>query len=209
MYFTPIEIKPRNWARHELAEQTSVIAIPEDYSGNTIRLASQRLEDARGLSGVKRLFSVIWQSNELHMLFADTGIGKSILAVGLADALSKGNNFLNQENDHDPLTVLYYDFEMSDRQFRRRYSDENSVDHAFSSRFYIDTIDVPSLIIKHPKKKLDEILFQKIRHDITILNAEVLIIDNLTYLNTFSTQETQVAMETMKRLTELKNEFGI
>lgn len=209
MHFTPVQIKPRNGSHVETAEQQAVSIVPEDYSGNRIRSAGERLDDARNLPEVKRLFSVIWQSNELHLMFADTGIGKSILAVALADALSKGESLLFQDNDHDPLNVLYYDFELSDRQFRNRYSDEQGDDYHFSSRFYIDTIDFAALLLKHPGRSMNDLLFRKIRHDLTAHPFQVLIIDNLTYLSTLNTQDTQVALEVMRKLTELKNEFEL
>ena len=37
-----------------------------------IRTSIQRLEDARIQPEIKRLISVIWQTNEIHILFADT-----------------------------------------------------------------------------------------------------------------------------------------
>lgn len=188
--FSPVQIKPRNGEN----TSTPVSAIPvndkADFSGNTIRSAVQRLEDARNLPDVKRLFSVIWQSNELHLLFADTGIGKSILAVALADALSKGKQMLSMDNDHEPLKVLFYDFELTDRQFRKRYSNDAGDEYPFSERFFIDTIDFSALLLKHPGRSVNDLLFQKIRSDIETTGAQVLIIDNLTYLSFLSTQDT-------------------
>ena len=209
IHFTPVQIKPRNGEQIS----TPVSAVPvndkSDFSGNPIRSAVQRLEDARNLPDVKRLFSVIWQSNELHLLFADTGIGKSILAVALADALSKGKQMLSMDNDHEPLKVLFYDFELTDRQFRKRYSNDAGDEYPFSERFFIDTIDFSALLLKHPGRSVNDLLFQKIRSDIETTGAQVLIIDNLTYLSFLSTQDTQVALDVMRKLTELKIEFGI
>ena len=173
------------------------------------RNATQRLMDARNQPEVKKIFSVIWQSNELHLLFADTGIGKSILAVALADAISKGYCFLNLENQHEPLTVLYYDFELSDRQFRKRYSDDNGNEYTFSSNFFIDTIDFIELDKQYPGISLKSQLLLKLKTDIEEYKANVLVIDNLTYLNGQSTQDTQVALEVMRSLNELKREYDL
>jgi len=208
IYYTPVEIKQRNGKKHVTAEQATSLPC-DDYSANIIRSACQRLDDARNMPEVKRLFSVIWQSNELHLMFADTGIGKSILAVALADALSKGQSLMHLDNDHEPLNVLYYDFELSDRQFRNRYSDEQGNDHPFSPGFFIDTIDFNALLMKHPGNSMNDLLFRKVRHDIETNHAQVLIIDNLTFLSFYSTQDTQVALDVMRKLTELKNEFGL
>ncbi len=196
----------------------SSFSIESDYSTNSgklkivstpIRNAAQRLLDAKNQPDVKQLFSVIWQSNELHLMFADTGIGKSILAVSLADAISKGRGILNQENHHAPQTVLYYDFELSDRQFRKRYSDDEGKEYSFSSYFFIDTIDFVELDKKYPGRTFTSKLFEKLRNDIVEYKTDVIIIDNLTFLNGQSTQDTQVALDVMRNLNEIKKEFNV
>lgn len=174
-----------------------------------IRNSLQRMFDARNLPEIKKLVSVIWQTNELHILFADTGIGKSILAMAISDALSKGENFLFLENENKPATVLYYDFELSDRQFRKRYTDDFGYEHQFNERFYIDTIDFAELLNIDPSVKFSETLFNKICYDIETLNADVLVIDNLTYLNSQSTQDTQIAMDVMRELNILKKKYNL
>jgi hypothetical protein len=205
MNYNPIEIPKKINGTAVQVEEVSSLQI----ENKPVRSAAQRLEDAKNHPDVKRLFSVIWQSNELHLMFADTGVGKSILAVSLADALSKGNSFLQLENDHDPLTVLFYDFELSDRQFRKRYSDEDGNDYQFSSRFFIDSVDFADLITKNPGRPFNSLLFQKLQQDIETYNPQILIIDNLTYLNYQSTQDTQIAMEVMRRLNELKHQYDL
>lgn len=175
----------------------------------SIRTSSQRMQDAKNQPEIKQLCSMIWQTNELHLLFADTGIGKSILAVAMSDAISKGNNTMMLTNENEPFTVLYYDFELSDRQFRKRYSNENGEEHHFSEKFYIDNIDFISLTNVNPKAEFNDLLFQKITYDIQQVSARVLVIDNLTFLNLQSTQDTQIAMEVMRKLNELKKEFDL
>jgi superfamily II DNA or RNA helicase len=49
-----------------------------------VRTAKQRMNDAMSQPAIKRLLSDIWQTNEIHLLFADTGVGKSIFALALA-----------------------------------------------------------------------------------------------------------------------------
>ncbi len=52
-------------------------------------------------------------------------------------------------------------------------------------------------------------MFEKFRYDIEKTGAKILVIDNLTFLSTQSTQDTQVALEVMRRLIELKKEFNL
>lgn len=174
-----------------------------------IRNSRQRMMDAKNQPHIKQLCSMIWQTNELHLLFADTGVGKSILAVALSDAISKGKTILHLENENEPLPVLYYDFELSDRQFKKRYTDEFENEYEFSDNFFIDTIDFAEIVNANPNAKFNDLLYEKIRHDIATTEAKVLVIDNLTFLNSQSTQDTQIALEVMRRLNELKKDFDL
>ena len=174
-----------------------------------IRTARQRMAEAKNQPHIKQLLSMIWQTNELHLLFADTGVGKSILAVAISDAISKGKNLIVLVNENQPLTVLYYDFELSDRQFRKRYTNDSGEEHIFNKNFYIDNVDFGSLINSNPKLNFEDLLFQKIENDIRETEAKVLVIDNLTFLKMQSTQETQPALEVMRRLNNLKKEFDL
>lgn len=174
-----------------------------------IRNSTQRMNDAKNQPHINQLLGYIWQTNELHVLFADTGIGKSIIAVATIDSLTKGKNFLFLENENLPLRALYYDFELSDRQFNKRYTNDDGQEHDFNDTFYIDTIDFAELINMYPKAEFVDLLFERFRYDIETIGANILVIDNLTFLSTQSTQDTQVALEVMRKLNELKKEFNL
>lgn len=172
-----------------------------------VRSSNQRLSDALLAPPIKKMVGNIWLSGELHLLFADTGIGKSIFAIQMADALSKGKKVLGLENECMPLTVLYYDFELSDRQFLTRYSDPTGP-YPFSTHLFVDTIDFAKLL-EVQGMGFDEMLFQKMRFDIEQTKANVIVIDNITYLNTQTTQKTDTALEVMRRLIEIKRELNV
>ena len=53
-----------------------------------IRTAEQCLEEASRQPAPKMLFDELWFENELCIFFADTNVGKSILAVQIADAIA-------------------------------------------------------------------------------------------------------------------------
>lgn len=172
-----------------------------------VRSSNQRIKDALLAPPIKKMMGNIWLSGELHLLFADTGIGKSILAIQIADALSKGRRVLNLENECMPLTVLYYDFELSDRQFLTRYSDAKGA-YPFSNHLFVDTIDFAKLL-EIQGVAFEDLVFQKIRSDIEKTKADVIVIDNITYLNMQTTQKTDTALEVMRRLIEIKRELGV
>ena len=177
---------------------------------NQPRTAKQRLLDAEQQPEIKKLLGNIWMTGELHVLFADTGSGKSVWATQIADSLSKGKNLFNVlPNENEPLRVLYYDFELSDKQFQKRYSEGNGNRYEFSDNLFVDNIDFQKLIKDNPKDKIDELIIRKIKADVTNLKVDVLVIDNLTYLKTESTQETSVALNLVRDLNELKKEHTL
>jgi uncharacterized protein YerC len=174
------------------------------------RTASQRLSDAVNQAEIKPLLGSIWQTGELHILFADTGAGKSVWATQIADSLSKGKSVLPVlPNQNNPLKVLFYDFELSDKQFQKRYTNEQGKTYSFNDNFYIDNINFQHLLDTNPDIHLDDLVINKIEADIQDIKPEVLIIDNLTYLKTESTQETGVALALIRRLNNLKRKYGL
>ena len=76
----------------------------------------------RAANSKHMLFSEFWLEGELCMLFADTNLGKSMLAVQLGDSISRGVAIPGFRLEATPQKVLYIDFELSDKQFEVRYS---------------------------------------------------------------------------------------
>jgi RecA-family ATPase len=174
-----------------------------------VRTASQRMEDARKQADILPLFGFFLQRGELVIMFGDTGKGKSIAAVSLADAITKGYSFLGLENAYGPLTVLYYDFELSDKQFEKRYSNDVGEVYLFSDNFFIDNLDLSEFVPKTKSDHFENLLIDKIRRDVDSTKAEVVIIDNITFLTTHSAEDSQVALTLMRLLKELKTEKNI
>ena len=102
--------------------------------------------------------------NEITILFSDTNTGKSVLAVQIGNDIAKTGK-----------VVLYIDFELSRPQFRGRYTNENGEDFEFSPNFMRCNVGQYS--------SYDE---DTIINDIMMAcadsSAEVIIIDNLTWL---------------------------
>ncbi|UKM65471.1 AAA family ATPase [Flavobacteriaceae bacterium GSB9] len=193
---------------HMVSQMESIKMV--ESIGNTIRTASQRMQDAQKMPEIKPLIGVVWQMGELHILFGDTGSGKSVLAIQIANSLSRGINVLNiLTNGVGPQKVLVYDFELSDRQFLKRYSDDTNNMYDFHEDFILSDIDFKQLMIDYPNESLDKCMFRKIRQDIKETRANVVIIDNITFLTTQAAQETSVALDLMKELDSMKKEFGI
>jgi len=172
------------------------------------RSAGDRLKDAASQPPIVKLFGVFFHSGELAILFADTGVGKSICAVGAGNAIASGSSYMGLPNEAQEQVVLYYDYELSDKQFEKRYSDEDGNLYEFSENFRIADM---SNVSYDPKCKIsfDKILFDNIGRDIEETNAKVLVLDNLTFITSQPMQKQDVAMEIMKQLIQLKDKYGI
>lgn len=199
-------------------KETSTL-IPEIKSNNfdltglaEIRTANARIEYAKNLPKINQLLGEIWQTGELHLLFADTGKGKSILAVQIADKLSKGKSvFPFLINENEPAKVLFYDFELSDKQFQKRYSHEPDLknEYQFSKNLYIDNIDFASLMRKNKDANIDDLIFAKIESDIIKIKPKVLIIDNITYISMQAMDKSNVALDLIRRLDDYKRAYSL
>ncbi len=185
------------------------ILIPDiENNRKVIRTAQQRLNDAKNSPEIKMFFDVFLHSGELAILFGDTGVGKSILAVAIADAISRGVSLMGLQNQHDLCTVIYYDFELSDKQFQKRYSNKTGMPHAFTPTLYTDNIDFSELLVDR-NNKFEQVLMKRIREHIILVGAKFIIIDNITFLSSQTSQDTQTAMVVMKMLKELKHDLDI
>lgn len=175
---------------------------------SSFRTAKERLNDARKLPPTRQYLDVLFHTNELCIFFGDTGIGKSIFAVGLANAISNGISFVGLNNDNPPARVLYIDFELTDRQFRNRYTTKDGDEFPFSDNLYIDNIDLSSYCTDNAKE-FESKLISGIEQLVDEVNAEVLILDNITFLSMGPTEDSKVALSLIKPMLELKKRKGI
>ena len=87
----------------------------------TVKTASSWIEQAKTRPIPKMLFSEFWFEGELCILFADTNLGKSILAVQIGNSISRGEQIRGFKLETPKQPILYFDFELSDKQFENRY----------------------------------------------------------------------------------------
>jgi RecA-family ATPase len=153
-----------------------------------VRSANQCLLDAHYRPVPQMLFGELWHEEEICILFADSNLGKSILAVQIADSISSGNKIPGFAFNAEKQAVLYFDFEMSDKQFEKRYSIDYKLHYIFDENF--------KRILINPNctdfENFEQQLFQSIEEAIVVTEAKILIIDNLTYLKTQSTDTAKV-----------------
>lgn len=160
--------------------------------------ANQWIEEAKSRPIPNMLFGELWYEGEVCILYADTNTGKSILGVQIADSISKGRSIYNFKLEVQPQKVVYLDFELSDKQFEKRYSNHYRDHYIFSENFHRAEINTE---LELPKnfKTVEEYLIYSISPIIEIEKPKVLIIDNITYLGT-DNEKAKDALMLMKEL---------
>jgi len=171
-----------------------------------IQTANDWIEQAKARPIPKMLFSEFWHESEVCILFADTNLGKSILAVQIADSISSGLSVPGFKLEALPQTVLYFDFELTDKQFQNRYSLEYENPYNFKNNLLRVEINPNSDIPEN--LTFEDFLNISIENAIIKTKAKVLIIDNLTYLRS-ETEKAKDALPLMKQLKALKNKYNL
>jgi len=152
------------------------------------------------------LFGNFWLQGELCILFADTNMGKSLLAVQLGDSIARGQAITPFKMDAEPCAVLYIDFELTGKQFEQRYTDGTTT-HSFHENFYRGEFDQMTGL-PQDFKTFDEFITHALSRAIKRTDARVLIIDNITCLRN-GTESAGAALTLMKELKKLKTRHGI
>ncbi|GHV09835.1 hypothetical protein FACS1894162_1400 [Bacteroidia bacterium] len=191
----------------EMARLTEQHADASESKGLfTVKSASRWIEQAKNRPIPKMLFGQLWFENELCILFADTNLGKSILAVQIGNSISRGEAIKGFVLQAEKQPILYFDFELSDKQFEARYSDNFANHYLFDTNFMRVEINSNSEI--PTEIDFETYLNQSLERTVSDTDAKVLIIDNLTYLRN-GTETAKDALPLMKHLKALKSKYNL
>ncbi len=179
----------------------------EDEELFTVNTANGWLREASRHAVPKMLFDKFWFETELCILFADSNLGKSILAVQIANAISNGHSASPFVCEAEPQPVLYCDFELTSKQFEARYSVEYQDHYEFTDNFYRAELN-PGIDLPSGFKDFDDYLNASLEKSIVQTGARVVIIDNLTYLRN-ETERAKDALPLMKHLKALKKTYNL
>ena len=171
-----------------------------------IKSVNEWIAQAKDRPIPKMLFGQLWYEHELCILFADTNLGKSILAVQIGNSISKGEPINDFMLDSGKQTVLYFDFELSDKQFEMRYSDKFTNHYQFDNNFIRVEINPNSEI--PTDTDFETHLNKSLECTVSETGAKVIIIDNLTYLRS-GTETAKDALPLMKHLKALKAKYNL
>lgn len=178
-------------AELQKAEQLAA-SVPEQIGMLTIKTANRTIREAALRPNPDALYLTLWYEGEVCCLFSDSNLGKSILAMQIAAQIAKTRK------------VLYFDFELSDKQFQLRYSDEQGNLNKFPENLYRVEINRESLDVSN----FEEAIIGNIEQAALMTGAKVLIIDNLTYL-CIASEKGDAAGALMFRLMALKKKHGL
>ena len=162
--------------------EENATTIPQSGIGLfTVMPANNWIEQAEARPIPKMLFSEFWYEGEVCILFADTNLGKSILAVQIANSISRGEPIPAFKLEAEAQKVLYFDFELTDKQFQNRYSKDYQNPYQFSDNLFRIEINPDSEV--PDGSTFEDYLNKSIEHSIIETGAKILIVDNLTYLS--------------------------
>lgn len=203
---------PETIVNHFEQLQKDLEAEKENKGLFKVKTANQWIEQAKTSPIPLMLFGELWHDSELCILFADTNLGKSILAVQIADSISKGKMIAGFKLEAEKQPVLYFDFELSAKQFEIRYSIKNEAKKVFEQHYSFDTnfkrLEINPDAEIPENRSFEDYLNQSLEQSITETGAKILIIDNLTYLKN-ETEKAKDALPLMKHLKALKSKYGL
>ena len=180
-----------------------------------IRSANDWLCEAKKMPMPKALLGDLWFEGEIAIMFGDTGIGKSALAVQIGESIARGAGFAPMSLEAKPQTVLYFDSELSPKQFELRYtSDDRTVSDGRLRRHYrfserLKRIEPSADAFRTDSKlPLEMEIRRSIEPVIKMSGAKILIIDNITYLKR-TDDNSRDSVPLMKELKRLKAKYGL
>lgn len=162
-----------------------------------IMTANTVMEEAKKLTTPVPLYHNYWIEGEVCCLFADSNLGKSLLAVQIGEDISKRGE-----------TVLYYDFELSRKQFEMRYTDESDGKaYRFANGFHRVELNLDSLDEKE-MAHLEEIIVKGIEANVKATKCKYIIVDNISWLVNMKSSPA-IAGRLMMNLINLKKEYNL
>lgn len=149
------------------------------------------------LPPIKELIGNLIYPKEQTIIFGTTNVGKSIFAMQLAMAISKGEdldlgNDIVLRNECEPMRVVYYDFELSDSQLQLRYKHSEPNPNLFYAKIARgEILDTKPLEV-----------FNSIKQSAFEKEARCIIIDNITSISG-DLEKTENAKQFMQEMWKL------
>lgn len=155
-----------------------------------VQTGNETILNAKQEKDPVHLYPVLVIENELTILFAETGVGKTILAMQMAISIAENGNI-----------VLYFDLELNDKQFQKRFTNEIGISYTFPDNFYRASFErnceIPVWLA------YEEYFLNSVLEQVKSKNATVIIIDNLTKLVAGDTDTAKGTIPILEKLKKL------
>ena len=181
----------------------------------TSRTMNEWLLEAASKPVPKRLFDNFWAEGELTILFADTGAGKSALAVQIANSICNGLPIPGFGLEAPQQSVVYFDFELTEMQLQRRYAEEHrqGTDIWYEDHFQfhdaLRRVEINgAAAVFDNMKDWETYLIREIEQEVAAAGSSIIVLDNITYL-TREPDKGRFALPLMQRLNDLKKESSL
>lgn len=158
----------------------------------SVKSANDWIEDAARRPDPQLYFHGLIVQYENTVIFASSNVGKSILAVQIAEDIAWKEK------------IFYLDLELADKQFQLRYTDTDTGQmHVFPPNFMRAEVD-PELIggVDLEQEILDSI------EEAAKQGTKFVIVDNLTFI-CHDAEKSATASEFMMKLIRLKKKYGL
>ena len=158
----------------------------------SIKSANDWIEDSIKMPDPKTFFNGLIVQYENTVIFAASNVGKSILAMQIAEHIAWTEK------------ILYLDLELSSKQFQMRYTDATTGEiHMFPSNFQRAEIDPEYIVgLDLEQEILDSI------EEAAMQGTTFFIIDNITFICNDS-EKGATAGNFMMKLIRLKKKYGL
>lgn len=158
----------------------------------SIKSANDWVNDAINTPDPKMYFHNLIVQFENTVIFASSNVGKSILAIQIAEDIARTDK------------ILYVDLELSAKQFQMRYSDVSTGEvHIFPGNFTRAEID-PELIVG---ADLEQEILDSIE-EAAVQGTKFFVIDNITFICNDS-EKGATAGSFMMKLIRLKKKYSL
>lgn len=193
------------------SNQNSNVKNPETGDFLTIKSANEWIDEAKSKPIPKRIFGPFWYEEELCILFADTNQGKSLLAVQIIDSVTKGLSTLGLEMELKASKVIYFDLELTSKQFEMRYAQydkEKDVlyDHFDFSELFLRA-EINPYGFNEDIEEYETYLFKEIENQALKSGSKILVIDNLSCVIS-DNEKAKNTTPFLIRLNNLKKIYG-
>ena len=178
-----------------------------------MKTANQWMDVTKVVPMPKALVGDLWLEGELAILFGETGVGKSVLAVQIAECIARSTGLEPFENTARRQPVIHLDFQSSAKQFEMRYAEKRDggdflTDHySFSDDYHRVHVDLCGPV-PDGCGSFHEYIYEGVKEAAAATGARVLIVDNITQFKR-SNDIVRDMLPMMRQLSRLKHELGM